>query len=56
MIYNKHETYISGIVSVEGDKIIISVADVGDINLADYISDYVGEDTKIVLTCSKNLK
>ncbi len=56
LMNRKYCSDIRGVISVDDGKITVSVEDVGDVNFAEFIADYVGKDNvKITLSYGKEL-
>lgn len=56
LINKKYAADIKGLISVEDGKVVISVEDVGDIDFADFVTDFVGkEDVKVTITYGEQL-
>lgn len=43
-INKKYSADIKGFISVEDGRIIVSVEDAGDIDLSDFVQDFIGKD------------
>lgn len=56
LINKKFSADVRGVISVEGDKVIISVEDFGDIEFADFVADFLGkEDVKITISYGESV-
>lgn len=52
----KYSADIRGVISTDGDKITVSVEDVGDINFADFIGDFTEkENVKINISYAEEV-
>ena len=56
LINRKYGADIKGVISVEDGKVTISVEDVGDVDFADFIADFIGkEDVKITVAYGEQI-
>lgn len=56
LMNRKYSADIKGILSIEDGKIIVSVEDIGDVDLADFVKDFVDkEDVKITISYGEQL-
>lgn len=56
LMNRKYSADIKGVLSIEDGKIIVSVEDVGDVDLADFVKDFVDkEDVKIAISYGEQL-
>ncbi len=55
-VNKKYTSNIKGVISVDDGKITVSVSDVGDVDLADFIKDFTDkEDVKITVSYSEQI-
>lgn len=56
LMNRKYSADIKGVLSIEDGKIIVSVEDIGDVDLADFVKDFVDkEDVKITISYGEQL-